>query len=272
MLIYFFIFIIFWFLCTVDAIVLAKKKSKITGETLYYVRFPEWNYRYDKWVTRSEIKFVKKKTHGRQHRAMRDDSEIRNPLTTRWVDKVEFGKYEMDTWYFSFYPPDFSECDKLYVCEYCFKFHKYRSTLERHSKKCTLTCPPGNEIYRSENLSFWEVDGDKNKMFCLNLCMFAKMFLLHKLSNPLVEKFYFYVLTEYDEETGFHIVGFFSKLKDWRHGSTDKNHPDNLACILTIPCYQRKGYGDFLITFCNNIFFSFNLFLRYYYYFFQRMN
>jgi histone acetyltransferase MYST1 len=37
-------------------------------------------------------------------------------------------------------------------------------------------------------------------------------------------------------------VGYFSK---------EKNCQDNynLACILTLPAYQRKGYGKFLISF-----------------------
>lgn len=37
------------------------------------------------------------------------------------------------------------------------------------------------------------------------------------------------------------MVGYFSKEK-----ISDKNF--NLACILTLPCHQRKGYGKFLIS------------------------
>ena len=40
----------------------------------------------------------------------------------------------------------------------------------------------------------------------------------------------------------FHIVGYFSKEKHSSEGY-------NLACILTLPPYQRKGYGRFLIAF-----------------------
>ena len=41
---------------------------------------------------------------------------------------------------------------------------------------------------------------------------------------------------------GAHIVGYFSK---------EKESPDgiNVACILTLPPYQRKGYGKLLIAF-----------------------
>ena len=45
------------------------------------------------------------------------------------------------------------------------------------------------------------------------------------------------------DERGAHIVGYFSK---------EKSSPEeyNLACILTLPPYQRKGYGKFLISLC----------------------
>ncbi|RHY24190.1 hypothetical protein DYB32_008954 [Aphanomyces invadans] len=41
---------------------------------------------------------------------------------------------------------------------------------------------------------------------------------------------------------GFHPVGYFSKEKYSELGY-------NLACILTFPCHQRKGYGNFIIQF-----------------------
>lgn len=48
-------------------------------------------------------------------------------------------------------------------------------------------------------------------------------------------------MTEADE-TGCHVVGYFSKEKE----SVDDY---NVACILTFPPYQRKGYGRLLISF-----------------------
>jgi len=42
------------------------------------------------------------------------------------------------------------------------------------------------------------------------------------------------------DDRGYHIVGYFSKEKD-----SIQNY--NLACILTLPQYQRKGYGKLLI-------------------------
>lgn len=56
-----------------------------------------------------------------------------------------------------------------------------------------------------------------------------------------VDIFFFYVLCELDEY-GYHIVGYFSKDKHSAVGY-------NLACILTLPCFQKRGYGRFLIQF-----------------------
>ena len=78
-------------------------------------------------------------------------------------------------------------------------------------------------------------------MFCQNLCYLAKLFLDHKTLYYDVDLFLFYVLMECDER-GYHIVGYFSKEKCSEEGY-------NLACILTLPPYQRKGYGKLLISF-----------------------
>lgn len=78
--------------------------------------------------------------------------------------------------------------------------------------KCELRHPPGNEIYRNGTLSMFEVDGKKNKIYCQNLCLLAKLFLDHKTLYYDVEPFLFYVMTECDPK-GCHMVGYFSKVK-----------------------------------------------------------
>ncbi len=160
------------------------------------------------------------------------------------IPRIELGKHEIDTWYYSPFPEQFTgealREDKLYMCEFCLRYMRKARTLERHKKKCNLRHPPGDEVYRHGGLSVYEVDGRDNKMYCQNLCLLAKLFLDHKTLYYDVEPFLFYVLTEVDE-LGCHIVGYFSK---------EKSSPEeyNLACILTLPPYQRKGYGKFLIS------------------------
>lgn len=115
------------------------------------------------------------------------------------VPRIELGKYEVDAWYYSPYPDEYSgealKEDKLYCCEFCLKYMKKAKTLERHKRKCDLRHPPGDEIYRDGVLSVFEVDGKDNKIYCQNLCLLAKLFLDHKTLYYDVEPFLFYILT-----------------------------------------------------------------------------
>ncbi|KAK2562319.1 Histone acetyltransferase KAT8 [Acropora cervicornis] len=159
----------------------------------------------------------------------------------KYVHKIQFGKYEIDAWYFSPFPDEYGKQAKLWICEYCIKYMKFERTYKEHLGKCTMRQPPGKEIYRKGTISVYEVDGKEHKLYCQNICLLAKLFLDHKTLYFDVEPFMFYLLTEVDRE-GAHLVGYFSKEKE----SPDGN---NVACILTLPPYQRKGYGKFLIAF-----------------------
>ncbi|XP_064403731.1 histone acetyltransferase KAT5-like [Halichondria panicea] len=157
------------------------------------------------------------------------------------INMVELGRFRMKPWYFSPYPQELTSEPVIYLCEFCLKYVKSMKCLERHKAKCTLYHPPGNEIYRKESISFFEIDGRKNKAYAQNLCLVAKMFLDHKTLYYDTDPFLFYVMTEYDE-FGFHLVGYFSKEKE-------SSEDYNVACILTLPPFQRKGYGKILIEF-----------------------
>jgi histone acetyltransferase MYST1 len=188
---------------------------------------------------------------------------------------LELGQYQMETWYFSPLPKELlSEkgyVEILYVCEFSFRMFARKSELLRYQARelpKNRRHPPGNEIYRNGNLSskrthvsvfyilhwcvshavvslyalvVFEVDGSEERIYCQNLCYIAKLFLDHKTLYFDVDPFLFYILCEVDER-GFHPVGYFSKEK-----YSDVGY--NLACILTFPSHQRKGYGRFLIAF-----------------------
>ncbi|KXJ79528.1 histone acetyltransferase Tip60 isoform X1 [Aedes albopictus] len=157
------------------------------------------------------------------------------------VQLIELGQHRIKPWYFAPYPQEMCSMSCIYICEFCLKYRKSRKCLERHIKKCNLRHPPGNEIYRKHTISFFEIDGRKNKSYAQNLCLLAKLFLDHKTLYYDTDPFLFYVMTEFDSR-GFHLVGYFSKEKE----STEDY---NVACILTMPPYQRKGYGKLLIEF-----------------------
>ncbi|KAL0140297.1 acyl-CoA N-acyltransferase [Mucor lusitanicus] len=157
------------------------------------------------------------------------------------IRQISFNDYLIDTWYVAPYPEEYSQNSTLYICEYCMKYMKSSFIANRHQLKCKVRHPPGDEIYRDGNISIFEVDGRKNKIYCQNLCLMAKMFLDHKTLYYDVEPFLFYIMTESDER-GCHFVGYFSKEK-----RSSMNY--NVSCILTMPIFQRKGYGQFLIDF-----------------------
>ncbi|KAJ2630361.1 Histone acetyltransferase [Coemansia sp. RSA 1290] len=154
---------------------------------------------------------------------------------------IEMGQFRIEPWYFSPYPQEFAYTPVLFICEFCLCFYANKMQYTRHRTKCALQHPPGNEIYRKDDLSFFEIDGRRQRMYCRNLCLLSKCFLDHKTLFYDVDPFLFYILTKRDER-GCHIIGYFSKEKE-----SAENY--NLACILTLPQYQRMGFGRVLMQF-----------------------
>ncbi|TIB15554.1 hypothetical protein E3P92_01602 [Wallemia ichthyophaga] len=157
------------------------------------------------------------------------------------LNKVSIGAHQVEAWYFSPYPVEYSHIPTLFICEFCLGYYASPKQLERHRHKCTIVHPPGNEIYRHENISFFEIDGRKQKSWCRHLCLLSKLFLDHKTLYYDVDPFLYYIMTQKDE-TGYHLVGYFSKEKESAEAY-------NVACILTLPQFQRMGYGKLLIEF-----------------------
>lgn len=139
------------------------------------------------------------------------EEELKTQPNTKGTKYIEMGKFEMEVWYQSPYPEDYARLPKLYICEYCLRYMKSRTILQRHVHKCVWRHPPGEEVYRKDKISVWEVDGKRYKCYCQNLCLLAKFFLDHKTLYYDVEPFLFYVMTLVDNE-GCHTVGYFSKV------------------------------------------------------------
>ncbi|KAK5113852.1 hypothetical protein LTR62_003236 [Meristemomyces frigidus] len=206
---------------------------------------------------------------------------------------INFGQYEIDTWHAAPYPEEYSRNKHLYICEFCLKYMSSDYVAWRHKLKCPAKHPPGDEIYRSKainpetgaetTLSFFEVDGRRNPLYCQNLCLLAKLFLGSKTLYYDVEPFLFYIMTENDD-FGCHFVGYFSKEKRGcgptppvlqPHRSFDgeqdiqqalggaetseepaagfdpalSNPGNNVSCILVLPVHMRRGFGRVLIEF-----------------------
>ena len=56
------------------------------------------------------------------------------------IKKVDFGEYEIDTWYSSPYPNDYKTLGKVFVCEYCLKYMKSATILRRHMVSYNFLC------------------------------------------------------------------------------------------------------------------------------------
>lgn len=173
-------------------------------------------------------------------------------MTTNSISlaKIVIGQQEIESWYSAPYPEEYVRDGRIYLCEFCLSYVKSEYTLQRHNSKCPIFRPPANEIYRSKHkvkklgtqeLSVYEVDGAKAKLYCQNLCLLAKAFLDHKTLYYDVDHFLFYILTKNDD-VGSRILGYFSKEKH----CTQKN---NVSCIMILPQYQSFGFGRFLIEF-----------------------
>ncbi|KAK3917416.1 Histone acetyltransferase KAT8 [Frankliniella fusca] len=249
----------------------------------YYVHYEGYNRRLDEWIPRDRIMLSRfnmsdhqwkndqrtgdlfsdqsdrkitrnqKRRHDEINHIQKTYAEM-DPTTAalekeheaitkvKYIDRIQIGRYEIDTWYFSPYPDEYGKQPKLWICEYCLKYMRLEKTYRYHMQsECTARQPPGKEIYRKGTLSIWETDGSQYKVYCQSLCLLAKLFLDHKTLYFDVEPFLFYILCDIDKH-GSHLVGYFSKEKE----SPDGN---NVACILTLPPYQRQGYGKLLIAF-----------------------
>ena len=178
------------------------------------------------------------------------------------LEHLQFGPFQIKTWYLSPFPQEFATLKKLYMCQYCLNYMSNELTYLNHLSNCTIRHPPGNEIYRHDKLSIFEVHGSKSKLYCQNLCLLAKLFLDTKALYYDVDPFTFYVLCEYDgpdPNTSIHLespqsanpasignfgckfIGYFSKEMS--------SESFNLSCICILPIYQNKGYGQYLIDF-----------------------
>ncbi|PSR81192.1 hypothetical protein PHLCEN_2v6527 [Hermanssonia centrifuga] len=164
-----------------------------------------------------EQEIEKLRTSGSMTQSISEIARVKN------LNRLQIGKHEVDAWYFSPYPQEYAHLPVLYLCEFCLCYFGSPFMLSRHRKRCNLMHPPGNEIYRHEDLSFFELDGKRQLTWCRNLSLLSKCFLDQ-------------------DSTGCHIIGYFSKEKE----SADSY---NVACILTLPQHQRHGYGRLLIQF-----------------------
>lgn len=231
-------------------------KKHENDQLMFYVHFAGLNRRHDTWILANKLILTNPSEVEQPRKKKKVDEKapvattISQPNTRKHldeelrmknIDKILIRNYLVDTWYFSPYPKDVIKNGTVYICEFCLYYFSSQDQLSQHCAKCELRHPPGIKIYEEGELSFFELDGYIQKNYCRNLALLSKLFLDHKSLYYDVDVFMFYVLCRRDEY-GYQIVGYFSKEKCSEQGY-------NLACILTLPYEQRKGYGKILIDF-----------------------
>ncbi|KAF9985506.1 K(lysine) acetyltransferase, partial [Modicella reniformis] len=174
--------------------------------------------------------------HGRGH----DEEGVPRVRNVEWI---LYAGYDIATWYYSPFPEEYQDCQRLFICEYCLKYIRQVESFMSHTKTCKRKRPPGTVVYSKGVNKIYRVDGKTHKLYCQNLSLLAKLFLDNKTLYFDIHGFYFFVLTETRAGDRADVpVGFFSKEIVSYDGY-------NLACILILPPFQRKSYGKLLIEF-----------------------
>jgi hypothetical protein len=227
----------------------------------YFVNWTNTNMRWAEWVSLSQIDkdsvIRRQGSKARKTQGPNVEENIEAEMAffgkVRNIEYLRFAHFTIKAWYFSPVPDPFDKLratqrgepldpgDRgiLYCCEFCMLFFATDREYTDHCHRCQATHPPGDEIYRCGRVSAYEVDGAFASRYCVNLSLITKLFLYHKAEYYAPQEFHFYILCLNDIR-GAHPIGFFSKEKKSEAGN-------NLACILTFPCYQRMGVGRFLV-------------------------
>merc|ERR1719221_1543128 len=173
-----------------QAEVIQQRMNEIESQYEYYVHYENFNRRLDEWVLRDRImasygteaenghelgdsdrkitRNQKRKhdeiNHVQEAYAEMDpvlaagEKEYEAMTKIKYIDRIQFGKYEIDTWYFSPYPDEYKKQKKLWICEFCLKYMRLEKTYRYHSGQCVQRQPSGKEIYRKGTLSIFESD------------------------------------------------------------------------------------------------------------------
>ena len=152
----------------------------------YYIHYLGIDRRNDRWVTEQflkidheEVKRLEKEINMEEEKKKeintlerekmylfndenlgmneKDVQEFTNNTKLKTVESIQFGKNWLETWYFTPLPKEYrTKC--LYICDFCLFFCVHKREFMRHAMRCEVRHPPGDEIYRDNEISFFEVN------------------------------------------------------------------------------------------------------------------
>jgi len=71
------------------------------------------------------------------------------------IDRIA---HELKTWYYSPLPTEYQFIECLFVCEFCLYFCITENEITRHSQKCLIRNPPGDQIYKDDKVAMFELN------------------------------------------------------------------------------------------------------------------
>ncbi|NXH55872.1 KAT5 acetyltransferase, partial [Rhabdornis inornatus] len=156
------------------------------------------------------------------------------------IECIELGRHRLKPWYFSPYPQELTGLPVLYLCEFCLKYGHSLRCLQRHLVRGVQGDFRGCwGVLRG----FWEVSGGSGEP--------RQSWTEESLIWDIPRGF-----AEILEVFGCNPRGFWGGPRGlwdqilWDFLQEKESTEDyNVACILTLPPYQRRGYGKLLIEF-----------------------
>lgn len=254
------------------------------GSYEYYVYFGGYNARLADWYPSSALRSITDEERQLYAKEIWFFSQADKEFLPRNIDKVVISQYVMCPWYFSPLPEEFFASRTVYICEYCFTMLTTERIYKRHVARCTCRSPPGDLIYRDDEVCFFEINGSEHTNYCRNICLVARLFLQHKTLVADVDVFLFYVMfaktnnkkannqqlsaaqkASDEQEQRAHCEPEIKRIPDWQQTgpgdqdddsyhfvgffSKEKQQENSLSCIVALPCFQKKGYGNMMINF-----------------------
>jgi len=82
----------------------------------------------------------------------------------RNVEWILYAGYDIATWYYSPFPEEYQDCQRLFICEYCLKYIRQVESFLNHNKSCKRKRPPGTVVYSKGINKIYKVDGKSHKV------------------------------------------------------------------------------------------------------------
>ena len=110
---------------------------------------------------------------------------------------VYFGDEKVKTTFCSPQLLPHNKTDVVFLCPYCHDSSNTEAHMSSHMSVCAVTRPPGTEVYKEEQLSFFK--DDSSSLLAKRLRRVGKSFIPDKVVVEEVDEYDFFVLFKRDQ-------------------------------------------------------------------------